>query len=87
VIGTFCQVTFYVLHSARTLSTSVFQLIPLKKLFFKFVALLALYFILFFAVFEIEVKMKLVVAVIFTTLVIMAGIIKYIKPLLKIENV
>jgi O-antigen/teichoic acid export membrane protein len=87
VIGTFCQVAFYLWHSARTLSTSVFQIIPLKKLFFKFVALLALYFILFFAVSEIQLKIKLAVAVIFTTLIIVAGIIKYIKPLLKKENI
>jgi O-antigen/teichoic acid export membrane protein len=87
VIGTFCQVTFYLLHSARTLNISVFQIIPLKKLFFKFVALLALYFILFFAVSEIQLKIKLAVAVIFTTLIMMAGLIKYIKPLLKKENV
>jgi O-antigen/teichoic acid export membrane protein len=82
VIATFCQVIFYLWHSAKTLNISVFRIIPLKQLFLKFVALLVPFFILFFVLSGVGLQIKLLIAVAFTTLVIIAGLIKYIKPVL-----
>ncbi|MEO6894401.1 MAG: hypothetical protein ABI136_05145, partial [Ginsengibacter sp.] len=72
-------------HSAKTLNRSVFDIIPLKKIFLKFVALLALYSILFLAISKVETKIKLMIAVISTILIIMSGLIKYLKPIFKKE--
>lgn len=87
VIATCCQITFYLWHSAKTLNTSVFKILPFKKLLLKFLVLLALYLILFLILSETGLKLKLIIAIIFTALIIMAGLLKYLKPILIKENV
>lgn len=87
VVATFCQIIFYILHSAKTLQTSVLQLLPLQKLLFRFLIAGASYFILFLILAKSGLKIKLLVAVIFTTFLILIGFIKYFKTFFKKDYV
>lgn len=87
VVATFCQVIFYILHSAKTLHVSVLQLLPLQKLLLRFLIAGVSYFILFLILTKWELKIKLLVGVIFTTFLILIGFIKYFKTFFKKEYV
>ena len=50
VISTYCQVLYYLWHSAKILKIKMYELFPVKKLIVKFLILLVLYFIIFFIV-------------------------------------
>jgi O-antigen/teichoic acid export membrane protein len=86
VLSTFCQVIYYLWHSAKTLNTSIFQLIPLLKLITRFGILFALYFVLFFVLSGVELKIKLLTGAIVTTLIVSAGMAKYFKAFFKKEK-
>src|SRR6185312_2499340 len=87
VVATFCQIIFYVLHSAKTLHTSVLQLLPLQKLVLRFLMLGAFYFILFLILTKCDLKIKLLVAAIATTFLVLIGFVKYFKTFFKKEHV
>jgi O-antigen/teichoic acid export membrane protein len=87
VVATFCQVIFYILHSAKTLHVSVLQVLPLQKLLLRFLIAGVSYFILFLILTKWELKIKLLVGVIFTTFLILIGFIKYFKTFFKKEYV
>lgn len=87
VLSTFCQVIYYLWHSAKTLNTSIFQMIPLLKLITRFGILFALYLILFFVLSGVELKIKLLTGAIFTTLIVSAGMAKNFKVFFKKEYV
>jgi O-antigen/teichoic acid export membrane protein len=87
VVATYCQIIFYLWHSAKTLNTSVFKILPFKKLLVKFLVLLALYLILFLVLSETGLRLKLIIAIISTAIIIIAGLIKYLNPILIKENV
>lgn len=79
VISTYCQVIYYLWHSAKLLDTSVFRLIPVKRLLARFIAILLLYWILNFAISSFESEIKLLVSALFTTMIIGAGLFPYLK--------
>jgi len=79
VISTWCQVIYYLWHSAKLLKTSVFQLVPFQKLLIRFIAILLLYLLLFFLISHFELKIKLVIAALFTIIIIAAFIFPYLK--------
>jgi len=79
VTATYCQVLFYLWHSAKTLHTSIFQIVPLQKLALKFLILLLAYIGLSFILLEVELKLKVTIGFIFTFIVITSGMIQYRK--------
>lgn len=85
VVATYCQIFFYLWHSAKTLHTSVWQLLPLQKLLTRFLILGTSYFILFLILRSSGSEIKLLAGVIFTSLLIVAGFIKYFKTFFKKE--
>ncbi|HEY5462455.1 MAG TPA: oligosaccharide flippase family protein [Hanamia sp.] len=87
VVSTYVQATYYLCHSAKILNTSVFQLLPLQKLAIKFLITLALYAVLFFIISGIGLKLKVIIATLFTAIIILAGILKYFKLFFKTNHV
>lgn len=83
VIATYCQAFFYLWHSAKILHTSIFQILPLQKLVLKFLIILGLYSGLFFILTGVELKLKLLTGFIFTIIIVMSGMIQYLKFFLK----
>ncbi|HUZ58918.1 MAG TPA: polysaccharide biosynthesis C-terminal domain-containing protein [Hanamia sp.] len=83
VIATYCQAIYYLWHSAKVLNTPVTQILPLKKLIVKFFLILALYIGLLFIVSGIEQKLKLIIAILFTGIIVLTGTLKYFKFLFK----
>ncbi|MDQ2719573.1 MAG: polysaccharide biosynthesis C-terminal domain-containing protein [Bacteroidota bacterium] len=83
VIATYCQVLYYLWHSAKILNTSIFQILPLQKLAIKFLIILALYVGLFFILKGTEIKIKLLIATIFTVIIVLTGLMKYSINFLK----
>jgi peptidoglycan biosynthesis protein MviN/MurJ (putative lipid II flippase) len=81
VVATWCQVIFYLWHSAKTLNISITQLMPLKKLLVKFLVLLAVYLLLSLSLQYPSKIIKLVIAATFTTVAVMAGMWSYFKSL------
>jgi hypothetical protein len=79
VAGTYCQTAFYLWHSAGVLQIPVMRLFPLQKLAVKFLVILALYAILYFIISGIGIDLKIIIATLFTAIIIFAGILKYIK--------
>jgi hypothetical protein len=79
VISTWCQASYYVWHSAKVLNVSIFYILPLKKLTIKFILLLVVYSILFFLLSGFESKIKLAVGIIFSFVIVLAGILPYLK--------
>lgn len=79
VISTYCQVFYYLWHSGKILNTPIYQILPLQKLITKFLAILALYIGLFYALSGVEIKIKLLTAIIFTLLIEAYGISKYFR--------
>lgn len=87
VLSTYCQMIYYLWHSAKILNTSIFQILPLQKLAIKFLIMLALYVVLFFILSGIELKLKLFIAAIFTAIIVSVGMMKYLKTFFKKEHV
>lgn len=83
VISTYCQVFFYLWSSAKILQTSILKIIPLKKLSIKFSVILLLYLCLFFFLAKMQVQAKLLIAVACTGIIIIGGILPYLKFFLK----
>jgi O-antigen/teichoic acid export membrane protein len=79
VIATYCQVLFYLWHSAKTLHTSIFQIVPLQKLALKFFIMLLLYVGLSFILSGMALKLKLMAGFIFTVIVVISGMMQYRK--------
>ncbi|HEY9342074.1 MAG TPA: hypothetical protein VIQ23_10865 [Hanamia sp.] len=79
VISTWCQALYYVWHSAKVLNVSVFHILPLQKLAIKFLLLLVVYSILFFLLSGFQLKIKLGIGIIFSTVIVLAGALPYLK--------
>ncbi|MEO6219538.1 MAG: hypothetical protein ABIO81_03855 [Ginsengibacter sp.] len=79
VIATWCQVIFYLWHSALALNISIIQLVPLKKLVVKFLILLAIYLPLSLLLENSTVIRNLIIGSIVTTIAIAAGMWGYFK--------
>src|SRR5450432_2293697 len=86
VISTYCQVSYYLWHSARILNVKVYELLPLQKLVVKFLILLALYFIIFLLLANSSIIIKLLIGGMFTTLLILMGMRSYFKIFFKKNN-
>ena len=87
VVSTYCQVGYYLWHSAKILNISISKILPFRKLFIKFLVAMALYVLLFFILSGTEIKLKLLIVIVITGIVIVAGMVKYIKLFLKKDNV
>lgn len=79
VIATYCQVLYYLWHSAKILHTSILKIIPFRKLILKFLGILFFYSCLFFFLSETAVKTKLLIAIPFTGVIILVGMLPYFK--------
>lgn len=86
VISTYCQVSYYLWHSAKALNISIFKILPFRKLTIKFLVTMALYVLLFFILSGTELKLKLLITIFITAIVIMTGMVKYIKLFLKKDD-
>ena len=87
VTATYCQVLFYLWHSAKMLHTSIFRIVPLQKLALKFLILLLLYIGLSFILSGMELKLKLAIGFIFTITAIISGMMQYRKFFLVKNNI
>jgi hypothetical protein len=79
VISTYCQVFYYLWHSAAILKIPVSRLLPLQSLGIKFMVLLILYLVIFLLLRNTSIQTRLVVAAIFTTVVTGIGMWGYFK--------
>jgi hypothetical protein len=87
VVATYCQVFFYLLHSAKVLNIPFIQILPLRKLATRLLLHFVLYFLLFFILSTVGLKMKLLTATLFTALIVMSGLLKYLETFLKKAHV
>lgn len=83
VISTYCQVIYYLWHSARILHVSIFSMVPFRKLMVKFFGIFLLFAGLFFLLSGATIKTKLLIASAFTLVIITAGFLPYLKLFLK----
>lgn len=79
VVPTFCQIIYYLWHSAKILKTSIFHLVPVKQLAIKFAILLVLFFLLSLALAGMPLKIKLIIALLVTGLMMLVGIKKFLQ--------
>jgi len=79
VISTYCQVIYYLWHSAKILHVKIYKLLPIKNLITKFLILLLLYFIISFSVTHFSITLKLVIGTLITVLAVIAGTWSYLK--------
>jgi len=79
VISTYCQVVYYLWHSAKILHVKIYKLLPIKNLITKFLILLLLYFIISFSVTHFSITLKLVIGTLITVLAVIAGTWSYLK--------
>ncbi len=86
VISTYCQVLYYLWHSAKILKVKMHELLPLQKLVVKFLILLVLYFIIFLLLTHSSIIIKLLIGGAFTTLLILTGMWSYFKTFFKKNN-
>ena len=86
VISTYCQVLYYLWHSAKILKVKMHELLPLQKLAVKFLILLVLYFIIFLLLTHSSIIIKLLIGGAFTTLLILTGMWSYFKTFFKKNN-
>ena len=80
VIATWCQVIFYLMHSINILKVSITDLVPIKKLSFKFLFLLAIYLLLSLLLQNLSMIISLVVAAVITAAAVITGTWSYLKP-------
>jgi O-antigen/teichoic acid export membrane protein len=83
VISTYCQSFYYLWHASNVLNATVLELLPLKKLGIRFLKILALYLALSFALSDLSVLPKLIVATSITASIVILGMIKYFKTYFK----
>lgn len=83
VISTYCQVFYYLWHSAKILNIKMAQLLPVQKLAVKFLILLTLYFITFLLLRNFSTIIKLLGGTVITILLIFAGMWSYFKTFFK----
>ncbi|MGH2563148.1 MAG: hypothetical protein ACRDE5_01460, partial [Ginsengibacter sp.] len=83
VISTYCQVIYYLWHSAKILKIKMLELLPVQKLIAKFLILLALYFIIFLLLRNFSIVIKLFSGAMITTLLVFAGMWSYFKTFFK----
>jgi O-antigen/teichoic acid export membrane protein len=83
VISTYCQVIYYLWNSASLLKTSISNLLPFGKLALKFALMFILYMVIFLLLKNVSMEVKLLVAMLFTTVIILIGMRGYAKALLK----
>ena len=83
VISTYCQVFYYLWHSAAILKIPVSRLLPVQNLVIKFGIMFILYLVIFLLLQNSSIPVKLLVAVLFTTLVTGIGMWGYFKTFLK----
>ena len=83
VISTYCQVFYYLWHSAAILKIPVSRLLPLQNLAVKFGIMLILYLVIFLLLRNTPIHIKLLVSALFTTLVTCIGMWTYFKTFLK----
>lgn len=86
VISTYCQVFYYLWHSAKILKVKMIDLLPVQKLVVKFLILLALYCIFFLLLTHTSIVIKLFVGTALTSLLIFAGVWSYFKTFIKKNN-
>jgi O-antigen/teichoic acid export membrane protein len=87
VISTFCQALYYLFHSAKVLNISMLQILPLQKLVIRLVIFFALYFFLFFLLSGVDFKIKLLIGAVVTTIIVVAGMMKYFKTFFTKQHV
>lgn len=83
VISTYCQVIYYLWHSAKILKIKMLELLPVQKLIAKFFILLTLYFFIFLLLRNFSIVIKLLSGTVITTLLVFAGIWGYFKTFFK----
>ncbi len=83
VIATYCQVFFYLWHSAKVLNIPFLQILPLKKLSIRLFIYFAVYFVLFYMLSTVGLPMKILAATVFTGLIVMTGLVKYFETFFK----
>ncbi|MEO5500146.1 MAG: polysaccharide biosynthesis C-terminal domain-containing protein [Ginsengibacter sp.] len=86
VIATYCQAFFYLWYSSKILKISIFQILPLQRLVLKLLIIFSLYFSFSFILSGVELKLKLAISFISTVIIIMIGIIKYLRFFLKTKT-
>ena len=86
VISTYCQVLYYLWHSAKILNVTIWKLLPLRKLLLKFLILLGLYLIIFLLLAHFSIIIKITVGALITTLLIVAGLWSYLKTFFKRDH-
>ena len=77
VIGTYCQVFYYLWHSAKVLKTRLSFLIPLKMLISRFFILLLIFGTLYFVSYKFSVEVRLIIGTIFTIVIILISLYFY----------
>lgn len=87
VIATYCQVFFYLWHSAKILNIHFLQILPLQKLAVRLLLLFALYFALFYMLSGVGLEMKLLTATVITGIIVITGLLKYFKTFFKKTHV
>ncbi|MDQ2862933.1 MAG: polysaccharide biosynthesis C-terminal domain-containing protein, partial [Bacteroidota bacterium] len=83
VISTYCQVIYYLWHSAKILRVKVYNLLPVKNLVAKFLILLILYFIISFSINHFSIVLKLGIGTLITLLAVIAGTWSYLTTFFK----
>ena len=83
VISTYCQVLYYLWHSAAILKIPVSGLLPLQRLAVKFGFMFILYLVIFLLLQNSTIPVKLIVAILFTMAIMGIGIWGYLKTFLK----
>lgn len=83
VISTYCQALYYLWHSAKILNINFFRLFPVQELVVKFLILLILYFIIFLLLRDYLIMMRLFIAAVFTTALVIVGMWSYFKTFFK----
>ena len=87
VIATYCQVYYYLWHSAKLLKIKLHQLFPLQKLVIKFLILLTVYFITFLLLRNFPMLLKLASVTALSMLLVIAGMWNYFKTFFKKNHV
>ncbi|HVZ96283.1 MAG TPA: oligosaccharide flippase family protein [Chitinophagaceae bacterium] len=82
VISTYIQTLYFLWESAKLVHTTIFNILPLRKLLTKFLLLLVIYFCCSSLVSSLSVILKIAVATIVTLITIAAGTWSYLKALL-----
>jgi O-antigen/teichoic acid export membrane protein len=83
VISTYCQVFYYLWHSASLLKTTMLALLPFQNLVARFIILLIMYLVLFLLLQNASTQVRLLAGVLLTTVVAGIEMRRYYKTFLK----